>query len=120
MISKPTILVVEDDPVVRNTIVDVLSRQGWLVFEADTAAEAQTVCKALQDEQLDLLIVADELNDSKGSDLANRIRAGCPKAQILHLSLKPSLVRVNGFLQKPFTTGQLVNAVENLLNPRTH
>ena len=46
--SRPTILVVEDEPIVRNLIVDVLTRQGWLVFEADTATEARIVCGALE------------------------------------------------------------------------
>jgi DNA-binding response OmpR family regulator len=65
--GRPIILVVEDEPIVRNLIVDLLTRQGWLVFEADTAAEARIVCGALKDEQLDLLIVADESSPSPGS-----------------------------------------------------
>jgi len=89
------------------------------VFEADTAAEAQIVCNALKDEQLDLLIVADELAGSTGHALGERILAGCPNAKVLHLSTMPSLVLSSGFLQKPFTTGQLMNAVQSLLHPRT-
>lgn len=120
MISNmPTILVVEDDPIVRNLIVDALTRQGWLVFEADTATEAQIVCSALKDEPLDLLIVADELPPTTGRVLAERIVASCPNVKILHLSARPALVLGSGFLQKPFTIGQLMNAVEGLLHPRT-
>jgi DNA-binding response OmpR family regulator len=117
--SRPTILVVEDEPVVRNLIVDVLTRQGWLVFEADTASEAQIVCSALKDEQIDLVIVADETPPAAGLHLADRIVAGCPNAKILRLSPMPVLALASGFLQKPFTTGQLMNAVDSLLNPRT-
>jgi DNA-binding response OmpR family regulator len=117
--SRPIILVVEDEPIVRNLIVDVLTRQGWLVFEADTATEAQIVCGALKDQQLDLLIVADGLAPMTGHELADRILSGCPNAKILHLSTAPTLAPGGGFLQKPFTTGQLMNAVESLLNPRT-
>jgi DNA-binding response OmpR family regulator len=117
--SRRTILVVEDEPIVRNLIVDVFSRQGWLVFEADTATEAEIVCNALKGEQLDLLIVADELSPTTGHELADRILSGCPNAKILHLSAQPAVVSSSDFLQKPFTTGQLRNAVESLLNPRT-
>lgn len=116
--NRPTILVVEDEPIVRNLIVDVLTRKGWLVFEADTATEAQIVCQALKDEQLDLLIVADELSPITGRELSARILAGCPNAKVLHLSAAPTLVLDSTFLQKPFTTGQLVNAVETLMHPR--
>ena len=116
---RPTILVVEDEPIVRNLIVDVLTRQGWLVFEADTAVEAQTVCSALRDESLDLLIVADELATISGMELANRIRANCPNAKILHLSGDAAPASAGGSLQKPFTAGQLVSAVASLMHPRT-
>jgi two-component system, OmpR family, KDP operon response regulator KdpE len=116
--NMPTILVVEDDPIVRNLIVDVLTRRGWVVFEADTATEAQIVCNALSDESLDLLIVDDGLSPMKAQELANRIVADCPNAKILNLSAGPALVLGSGFLQKPFTIGQLMNAVESLLHPR--
>ena len=116
--SRPTILVVEDEPIVRNLIVDALTREGWLVFEADTATEAQIVCSALRDEPLDLLIVADELSTTTGRELAERILAGCPNAKILHLSARAALAPGSSFLQKPFTVGQLMNAVESLLHPR--
>ena len=117
--NRPTILVVEDEPIVRNLIVDVLTRQGWLVFEADTATEAQIVCSALKDERIDLLIVADELSPGSGRDLADRVLVGCPNAKVLRLSVMPALVFGSGFLQKPFTTGQLMNAVDSMLHPRT-
>jgi DNA-binding response OmpR family regulator len=117
--SRPTILVVDDEPIARNLIVDVLTRQGWLVFEADTVTEAQIVCSALKDERLDLLIIADGLSPDSGRDLADRILAGCPNAKVLRLSAMPALVPGSGFLLKPFTTGQLMNAVDSMLNPRT-
>jgi DNA-binding response OmpR family regulator len=116
--GRPTILVVEDEPIIRNLIVDVLSRHGWLVFEADTATEALIVCRALKEEQLDLLIVADKLSLVNGHELADRVLAGCPNVKTLHLSAVPTLAPGGAFLQKPFTTGQLMNAVESLLNPR--
>lgn len=116
---RPTILVVEDEPIVRNLIVDVLTRQGWLVFEADTSGEAQTVCSALKDEPLDLLIVAEHISPLTGPQLAEKILAHCPNAKILHLSANQAATAGGGSLQKPFTTGQLMNAVESLMRPRT-
>ena len=116
---RPTILVVEDEPIVRNLIVDVLTRQGWLVFEADTSGEAQTICGALKDEPLDLLIVAEHLSPMTGRQLAERILANCPNAKILQLGADQAATPAGGSLQKPFTAGQLMNAVESLMRPRT-
>jgi DNA-binding response OmpR family regulator len=117
--NRPTILVVEDEPITRNLIVDVLTRQGWLVFEADTVTEAQIVCSALNDERIDVLIVAEEAFSSPDGDFADRILTACPGVKILHLSAAPSLEPGSSYLQKPFTGGQLMDAVESLLRPRT-
>lgn len=116
---RPTILVVEDEPIVRNLVVDILTRQGWLVFEADTAAEAQTVCGALKEEPLDLLIVAENLSPMSGRELAQKILGHCPNAKILQLSADQAATPSGGSLQKPFTAGQLMNAVDSLMRPRT-
>lgn len=117
--NRPTILVVEDDPIIRNLIVDILTRQGWVVFEADTAAEAQIVCNALKDERLDLLIVDDQVSEPTDRGPADRVLAGWPHAKILRLSAAPALMPGSGYLKKPFTSGQLILAVESLLHPRT-
>jgi CheY-like chemotaxis protein len=123
----PTILVVDDEPIVRNLIVHVLSRQGFVVFEADSATEALIVCRALKDEPLDLLITDHALQGTTGRALANRISESCPNVKVLQLStgahsalkMQDALLPGSSFLQKPFTPGQLVNAVQNVLNQRT-
>jgi DNA-binding response OmpR family regulator len=122
----PTILVVEDEPIVRNFIVNVLTRQGALVFEADSAVEAEIVCGSLRGESIDLLIVAHELPTGSGRDVAARLMERCPNIKVLQLSTdgygtkEPGgrLLQGSEFLQKPFTAGQLSEAVANILNPR--
>ena len=123
----PTILVVEDDPITRNFIVHVLTGQGYRVFEADTAAEAVIVCDTLKNQPLDLLITDHAVPSTTGRELAERIMQSCPNIKVLHLSVWPysRLEEENGvlpgssFLQKPFTGGQLMFLVQNLLTQRT-
>jgi DNA-binding NtrC family response regulator len=115
----PKILVVEDEPIVRNLIVDVLTRQGWLVFEADNVVEAQIVCTALKDELLDLLIIADQSSLNGARELTGQILAHCPNVKVLNLADGPAVVSDSNYLQKPFTGAELIHAVQSLLNPRT-
>jgi CheY-like chemotaxis protein len=121
-----TILVVEDDPIARNFMVQVLTGQGLRVFEADTAAEALTVCSALKDQALDLVIADHVLPNTTVRNLAERILEFCPHVKIIHVSAftfsrmeqENELVPGSSFLQKPFTGDQLINLVQQTLNPR--
>ncbi len=122
-----TILVVEDDPIIRNLVVRILSQKGQLVFEADNANEALIICRGLRNESLDLVITEHRLRDVTGREVATQILEHCPNIKVLHLSTWPynvmeregGLLPGSSFLQKPFTAGQLVEAVELTLNPRT-
>ena len=108
-------------------MVQVLTGLGLRVFEADTAAEALTVCNSLKEQTLDLVITDHALPQTTGRELAERILASCPNVKILHMSVWPfhrmaqenALLPGSAFLQKPFTSGQLIATVRNILAPRT-
>ena len=123
----PTILVVENDPIVRNLIVHALTGLGFRVFKADSVAEALLVCNALKGQPLDLAIDGETSPRDYGRELAARIVQSCPNVKILHLSSLPfhrlqeenAVIPGSSFLQKPFTTGQLIAAVQNAMAART-
>ena len=122
----PTILVVEDDPIARNLIVQVLTGLGFRVFEADTAAEAWIVCRSMRDHSLDMVIAAHALPQTTGREVAERIADLCPDVKVLQISALPyqrmqdenALLPGSSFLQKPFTSGQLATTVQSILTPR--
>jgi two-component system, cell cycle sensor histidine kinase and response regulator CckA len=126
-LRAPVILVVEDDPIVRNLAVRALTERGFRVFEADTAAEALIVCRSLTNQTIDLVITDHTLAQTTGRELAEQILAECAKVKILQLSAWPfsrmqeenALVPGSSFLQKPFSGAQLITAVESILTPRT-
>jgi hypothetical protein len=64
------------------------------------------------------LIVDDGVSEPTDSEPADRVLAGWPLAKILHLSAAPALLPGSGYLQKPFTSGQLIDAVASLVRPR--
>jgi CheY-like chemotaxis protein len=119
----PNILVVDDEPIVRGTILRVLSGWGFLVHEAETAQEAMTVLTSLAGEQPQLVIIDIILPDDNGVRLAQQIREEFPGQRILYMSAYPrEVVWAEGlrdgteeFMPKPFTPDQLIRKVEAAL-----
>lgn len=115
---------VEPDPIVRNLIIRVLTAKGFTVFEAANVNEALDLCASPKVPGLDALIADTETADR---DFDQRVLTSCPDIKILHISGWPfelarsrrEFVPGSSFLQKPFTAGQLLDGIRNLLNPLT-
>ena len=118
-----TILVIDDDPMVRTIIARVLTFRGHRVLEAGSAEEGLAVCAAVGD-TLDLLIAEPALPGVSEQRLADRAVHCCPNAKMLYVSAWPSeilgrhqgLLQPDTLLQKPFSAPKLVNAVETVLH----
>jgi CheY-like chemotaxis protein len=116
----PSILVVDDEPIVRGAIIRVLSGWGFRVHEAETAQEAMTVLTAFEGEQPQLVIIDIILPDDNGVRLAEQIREEFPSQRILYMSAYPrDAVWTDGlrdgteeFMPKPFTAEELIRKVE--------
>lgn len=119
----PNILVVDDEPIVRGTIIRVLGGWGFHIHEAETAQEAMNVLTTFAGEQPQLVIIDIILPDDNGVRLAEQIREEFPTQRILYMSAYPrDVVRSEGlrdgteeFLPKPFTAEQLIGKVEAAL-----
>src|SRR5437660_415376 len=79
-----TILVVEDEPIVRNFVVRVLAREDYRVFEADSAAEALDVANHF--EQIDLLITDHAVKTMTGRELIQHLCVSRPSLKVLQIS----------------------------------
>lgn len=123
MARSATVLVVEDDPTVRGLVAFHLSRSGFVVLEAEQAADAWA-----QLEQADALVLDWMLPDVSGVTFLRRMRSG-PRGTlpVLMLTARASEVdRVEGleagaddYLVKPFSAAELVARVRALLR-RVH
>src|SRR5690606_41911339 len=71
MVSKCTILVVDDNAATRYAIRRVLERHGYVVLEAGTGTEGLT---AVMQEKLDALILDVNLPDMRGFDIVRLLR----------------------------------------------
>lgn len=113
-----TILVVEDDDIVRMLIVDVLEELEYQVLEA---ADGTAALDTLGDAQktIDLLMTDQGLPDMKGTDLALKARHLRPQLPVLFASGYSENIEVpEGMysIGKPFSIDQLRDKVTAILD----
>lgn len=110
------ILVVEDDPLVREMAVGALTDEGFDVIEAATGEEALKHC---EDRLADLIFtdiwLPGQLN---GWDIAEHCRKNNPDIPIIyatgHSHVSPRPVAGSIWFQKPYRPQQIVEAIRNL------
>jgi two-component system, cell cycle sensor histidine kinase and response regulator CckA len=125
-ISEPrkTLLVVDDEPLVRDAETQILRLQGYTVLEAENAAEALRVAAATK--TIHLLVTDFWMPDIDGLELARRFRAVHPKTPVLMVSGSLPLLQDRAddldhfaILAKPFHFGELLHKVRTLLDATT-
>jgi len=122
-----TILVVEDEPMVRDLVVEILRRQGYTLLSAATGHDALAICASVAT-PIDLLITDVVMPVMDGRDLAERVAQAHPKIRVLLMSgypndvLDPRGVIEAGvpFLRKPIQPRALANRVREVLDAKTH
>src|SRR5258708_36820627 len=84
--KKSKILVVDDHPIIRRGLVDLINKEEDLVVCGD-APDAYTALKSVADLKPDIVIVDISLKDSNGLELIKSIKARFPKLPTLVLSM---------------------------------
>jgi PAS domain S-box-containing protein len=117
-----SILVVEDDEMVRSLVCETLEREGYTVVDAANPADALRLIEKRRD-PIDLLITDIVLPKTSGHELAEKISRSMPSVRVLYISgywdAAVARKRPRGagfaFLQKPFTPGALAQKVREVL-----
>ncbi|NWA85915.1 response regulator [Pseudomonas sp. D2002] len=115
--TPSTILVVEDDAIVRMLIVDVLEELEFTVVEAADAEEALKIVETT-DLVIDLMMTDVGLPDMDGKQLATKVRELRPSLPILFASGYAENIDVPSGMQviaKPFSIDQLRDKVKGML-----
>ena len=118
-----TILVVEDDPVVRRLAGLGLRAQGYTVIEASDGVEALEIAGRIASE-IDVVVSDVVMPGMSGAELVKRLAVVAPGARRLLVSghaestvLPAGLVNVGAaFLPKPFTPERLARKVREVLD----
>lgn len=120
MTADARILVVDDEPAVRDLVREVLTREGYRLVLAGSAEEALAAAGGL--DRIDLLLTDVSMTGMGGPDLARMLRGSHPG--LVSLFMSGSLDdepadEANGerlrFLAKPFSIDGLVTAVKEAL-----
>jgi CheY-like chemotaxis protein len=111
-----TILVVDDDPMVRGVIHTALCRGGYRVIDGGGAAEALRLVED-HDHSIELLLTDIEMPGMNGIELARRMRLVRPELKVLFMSGASKSDAVGGqpFIGKPFTLNGLLSTVKGVL-----
>jgi CheY-like chemotaxis protein len=107
-----TILVAEDEVMVRSLVVRHLIRAGYRVVEADDVPSALAAAKGIG--RLDLLVTDVTMPSGTGLDPADALRSSDPELRVLYVSGYPprdTLAEGDSLLQKPFSKLQLLGAI---------
>jgi two-component system, response regulator PdtaR len=119
--DRPTVLVVDDNPILRLTLAQEISEAGFKVREAATADEAETVLQT--GAAIDLIVTDVEMPGSHdGLALAMFVRSHYPNTPVIVVSGKAPQTRVasvaDAFFSKPYDVGSLIRRVSALLGHR--
>ncbi len=122
--GKETILIVEDEPVLRDMAHVILEGCGYDILEAASGRDALTVWEEHRNE-IDLVLTDMVMPEGvSGMDLAQRLLEAKPGLKLIFASgytmddLDPAFVRERHavFLQKPYTHLSLAQAVRDCLD----
>jgi two-component system, cell cycle sensor histidine kinase and response regulator CckA len=120
--GSETVLLVEDEVVVRTLVRNTLVQQGYQVLEAENGAQALRIAQAHRG-PLQLLVTDVIMPGMSGRELAENLLRRRTDLHVLYISgytdetiaqhgvLAPGV----GFLQKPFTLGALVRKVRETI-----
>ena len=118
---KPTILVVEDEVIVRLNVGQFLRESNYRVLEAANAAEAKAILESK--EPIELVFTDVQMpGDMNGFELAQWVRRTYPDVSVLVTSGMSALSQAAGYgkehgpvLQKPYTFETLLTHIKRLL-----
>lgn len=116
--AAANVLLVEDEPLIRMNMAEILQQAGCLVVEAGSAEEAMA---ALQTAPIDVLVTDVNLPGVSGPELAIRARELRPDIGLVFATGEPSAAPTVGdaraaVLAKPYPPEALISAVRSVFD----
>jgi signal transduction histidine kinase/CheY-like chemotaxis protein len=122
-----TILLVEDEPSLKDLATRILTRNGYHVRAASTAAQAPGIA-AETGQPIDLLLTDVVMPEMLGNEVARRVRAVRPALPVLYMSgYAQPILDTHGaladqidLLEKPFSEATLLTRVRRAIDNGAH
>jgi CheY-like chemotaxis protein len=124
---QPTLLLVEDDELVRDAMTRLFVREGYLVLTAATGHDAIGLLRT-PSSPIDVVLLDVGLPDVSGADLCARLRQFFPHLPVVVCTGAASQeeadelqrLGITRFLSKPIAMPELLVAVRNAINESTN
>jgi CheY-like chemotaxis protein len=124
-LQRRSILVVEDEPLIRRLLVSVLSAEG---YRTESVADGTLALRILQDEsEIDLVLTDLSMPGLPGTAVAEYLAAYRPEVKVICMSGDPNPhdpalarlleKRLADFMPKPFTPSQVLQLIRRHLLP---
>src|SRR5215472_8721714 len=121
MSSKPSILIVDDEPEVRESLEELLGSEGYSLDSARTAEEG---LKCLDDHLYDLALVDVNLPDGSGLDVLKSIKRENSETGVIMITaydssqtaFQASKEGADSYVTKPWDNEKLLLEIRNLLD----
>jgi DNA-binding NtrC family response regulator len=119
-VSAPCVLVVEDEPLIRDLLVAELADAGYRVIQAADAREVDDACR---DDRVDIVFIdIRRPGTAEGMALAERLRERWPQCPIVYAAAAqpPDPIPEAGFLRRPFGMAEALQAIARMVGTPDH
>ena len=118
-----TIILAEDEPLVRSMCTRLLRNQGYTVLEASNGEEALRLIEQNSGKKIDLVLTDVVMPRMSGLQLANHLAKTRPEIKIVLMSgytdesitISDAKVDSTAFVQKPFLADMLLSKIREIL-----
>jgi len=125
--EKTRILIVDDNPVIREGLTQIINRQSDLLVCAE-AGNAQQALEAVEKQQVDLAIVDMLLKNTTGIQVTKDLKSRWPGLRVLILSMsdEPYYTKgafqagAQGYITKEEVADEIINGIRQLLDGKIY
>jgi DNA-binding response OmpR family regulator len=110
------ILIVDDEPVIRNIVRVALEEEGYFILTAADGEEALLLSRTFPG-AIHLLLTDVQMPKLNGLQLRERLREERPATRVLLMSGRVGMAAEQAFLAKPFSRDVLKERVRRMLLP---
>ena len=125
--SKTRILIVDDHPVVRQGLIQLINHESDLVVSAEAENAAQAL-EVLEKESVDIAVVDISLNGTNGIQLTEKIKSKYPDLPVLILTIHDEAVYAQraleagakGYVNKREAAETVISAIRLVLSGKQY
>ena len=120
---KPSILVVDDELLIRDLLYDFFTGQGW---DISVAEDGEKALEVMRSRDFDLVLTDIKMPEMDGLDLTSHVKQSHPELPVVLMTGFPSVdtavealrKKVDDYVIKPFNINQLYKLVEAKVKDR--